>query len=755
MLALYRSGPPGRGARGLPGGAQRPRRGARDRAGPRAARARGRRSCARTRCSSAGGRRHGAPSASRVASSWDASESWAASTAALEDAVAGRGGLVPAGGRARHRQEPAGRGAQRSTRGRAGRACSSAAAGRPAARPPTGRGSSRCAPTSVTPSPRRCGRSSASAPAISPSSFPSCASSSPTSRSRRRSSRRVRASACSTPRARSCERAARRSPLVLVLDDLHAADDSLAAPPAVRRPRASPTAGCSSSAPTGTSIPTLREPLAPTLAELVREPPTHQISLAGLSEADVADYIELSTSVEPAPASWSRRSTARPRETPSSSPRSVRLLDAEGRLGDGRCPPPHPAERPGRDRAARGATVRSVPRASSCSASVLGREFGLDALARLSELPPRRAPGRPRRGDDRARRRRGAWLARAAAVRPRADPRHALRRADPGPPAAAAPRGRRSARDRLRRRPASLTSPSWRSTSSPRRRPDGATRRSSYARRAGDRAASQLAYEEAVRLYEMALTLVDGAGRALRPAARARGRAGEGRRHRGLEGRLSRGRRACRRRGSGRAPGPGGARLRRPDDVGGLARRRRSGAAARAGPRRPRRGGQHPAGPAARPPGGRPAARCRFPPERQGCAEPGRPSRWRGGSATRRPWPTRSTATSSATTRPTTRASSSSCGRELVEVATEIGRQGTSRGGARGAPGLRYVELGDIAAAERELAADDEAGARAAPALAGLARARLPRAARPAARASWTRRSAADPGRARAWASER
>jgi tetratricopeptide (TPR) repeat protein len=51
-----------------------------------------------------------------------------------------------------------------------------------------------------------------------------------------------------------------------------------------------------------------------------------------------------------------------------------------------------------------------------------------------------------------------------------------------------------------------------------------------YARRAGDRAASQLAYEEAVRFYEMALSLVDDAvprGELLLALGRARGRAGD------------------------------------------------------------------------------------------------------------------------------------------------------------------------------------------------------------------------------------
>ena len=79
---------------------------------------------------------------------------------ALEDALAGRGRPGPAGGRARDRQEPARRRAAGQGRALEARACSWAAAGRRAAPPPTGRGCSRCAPTSAMRSPTRCGRSS-------------------------------------------------------------------------------------------------------------------------------------------------------------------------------------------------------------------------------------------------------------------------------------------------------------------------------------------------------------------------------------------------------------------------------------------------------------------------------------------------------------------------------------------------------------------------------------------------------------------
>ena len=79
--------------------------------------------------------------------------------------------------------------------------------------------------------------------------------------------------------------------------------------------------------------PTLQEPLTATLAELVREPQTAQIGLAGLSEADVAEYIELSTGIEPAPG-LVQVIHAETEGNPLFVAEVVQLLDAEGRLAD-------------------------------------------------------------------------------------------------------------------------------------------------------------------------------------------------------------------------------------------------------------------------------------------------------------------------------------------------------------------------------------------------------------------------------------
>ena len=246
----------------------------------------------------------------------------------------------------------------------------------------------------------------------------------------------------------------------------------------------------------------------------------------------------------------------------------MRLFDAEGRH--------RPA---GRDlRIPPGSARRSISAWDGCpsaagrvlvAASVLGREFGLDALALLGGLPRDElldlldeamaervvgeVPGSPGRlrfahaliGDtlyDELTRHRRLRLHRRPAKR-----------------------------SRWSTRPISThTSPSSRTTSSPPRPPAGRDKAVDYARRAGDRAASQLAYEEAVRLYEMALALAD------EPVARcelllalgdAQARAGDT----PAQADVPRGRRTCRTRRPGRAARPRGPRLRRKGHVGGLA----------------------------------------------------------------------------------------------------------------------------------------------------------------------------------------
>ena len=223
-------------------------------------------------------------------------------------------------------------------------------------------------------------------------------------------------------------------------------------------------------------------------------------------------------------------------------------------------------------------------------ASVLGREFPLDLVERLTGAARRRAARASRRGGGRTRGDRRARLARAALrfthalVR-----RHALRRAC-----------RRARRLELHRRAGEAIealagpdvariSPSSRTTSSahcPRSTRDEVVE---YARRAGDQAEPLLAHEEAARLYEsalQALALRAGPGPALErrlllALGDALARAG---RHAEREGRVPAGRRAgageprARRisppRRSATAAGPSGRARRRPADRRRCSRRR-------------------------------------------------------------------------------------------------------------------------------------------------------------------------------------
>jgi DNA-binding SARP family transcriptional activator len=305
-------------------------------------------------------------------------------------------------------------------------------------------------------------------------------------------------------------RATQARPLVLVLDDLHAADEpSLLLLRFVTREI------------TDTRLllicafrdvdPTMRDPLVSALAELVRERRTTQITLGGLSQDDVAEYIELSTGVQPSP----RLVEAVHTETegnPLFVAEAVRLLDAEDQISD---PDAHLRIPPG----VRAVIDQRVGRLSErcrillVPASVIGREFGLDALTRLSKVPRGElvdaldeamaegilgdvpgSPGRLRFGHALIRDTLYDGLAPARRMQLHQDAAGALEAVhadDLGPHLT------ELAHHYFAAVPAGV-----------------ADRAVEYARRAGDRAASQLAYEEAGRLYEMALSLVD------EPAAR-------------------------------------------------------------------------------------------------------------------------------------------------------------------------------------------------------------------------------------------
>ena len=295
--------------------------------------------------------------------------------------------------------------------------------------------------------------------------------------------------------------ASRERPLVLALDDLHAADQpSLLLLRFVARDIAASRllVVCAFR----DVDPTLRDPLSAALAELVREPQTTQIELAGLGEPDVADYVELFTGTAAA-RQLAHVVHAETEGNPLFVAEVVRLLDAEGRIAGAdahlRIPP-----------GVRAVISQRVERLSkSCRrvlvyATVLGREFGLDALAQLSELPRRRlldvldeamaervvgdVPGSP------GRLRFGHALIRDTLYDELTHARRLQLHLEAGEALEAIYAGDLEPH---------LTEIAHHFFAA------GVTDKAiDYARRAGDRAASQLAFEEAVRLYEIGLTLV-------------------------------------------------------------------------------------------------------------------------------------------------------------------------------------------------------------------------------------------------------
>ena len=301
------------------------------------------------------------------------------------------------------------------------------------------------------------------------------------------------------------KRAAAVRPLVLVLDDLHGAD----APSLLLLRFLTRELADSRLLVIGAYRdvdPTVREPLAPALAELAREPAAHRVPLGGLSDRDVAAYIELEASQAPAP-ELARTIHQETEGNPLFVTEVVRLLEAEGRLAD----EDGDLRIPATIRAVIDERLRRLP--ERCQdllllASVLGREFGLDAVGRLSQLPHEEllatldsamvervvgevpgAPGKLRFGHALIRDTLydGLTPARRLQLHCRAgEALESVYAADLDPHLA------ELAHHFVAAAGAGV-----------------ADKAVAYARRAGDRAASQLAYEEAARLYEMALELVD------------------------------------------------------------------------------------------------------------------------------------------------------------------------------------------------------------------------------------------------------
>ncbi len=321
--------------------------------------------------------------------------------------------------------------------------------------------------------------------------------------------------------------AAQTQPLVVVLDDLHAADESALL--LLRFLSHELVDARIFVVATYRDVdPTLADPLASTLAELVRQPSVERLALTGLDERAVADYIEAASGSE-ADAAVVRAVVAQTEGNPFFAGETVRLLIAEGRLDDAA------AARAALPDSVREAIGRRLARLSDdCrslleTASVLGRDFDLATLARAAGVEPGDAvatldgavetrivlevPGSVTRLRFAHALVRDVvydtlTIARRAELHERAGNALAeLHVSDPGAHLAALAHHFFEASRRGDRR-----------------------RAVDYARRAAERASALLAYEEAARLYRMALEL-DGGGvvrcELLLALGDALGRAGE------------------------------------------------------------------------------------------------------------------------------------------------------------------------------------------------------------------------------------
>jgi DNA-binding SARP family transcriptional activator/tetratricopeptide (TPR) repeat protein len=179
--------------------------------------------------------------------------------------------------------------------------------------------------------------------------------------------------------------AAAEQPIVLLLDDLHAADEASLL---LLRYVAS-VLGDSRLLIVGTFRdldPTVRDQLEATLVELGREPVSHRIRLDGLSELEVGRLAEVTAQAAP-PKQLVAELHAETEGNPLFVSEIVRLLAAEGRF-ESEAPGGIPI--PETIREAIGRRLRRLSgecRRVLSLASVFGREFGLVALERVAEYP--------------------------------------------------------------------------------------------------------------------------------------------------------------------------------------------------------------------------------------------------------------------------------------------------------------------------------------------------------------------------------
>jgi DNA-binding SARP family transcriptional activator len=311
-------------------------------------------------------------------------------------------------------------------------------------------------------------------------------------------------------------RAATAAPLALFLDDLHAAD-----PPSLvlLRYMAAELAGapilvvgCYRDTETGPGA-----PLADTLPDLVREAAVHRATLGGLDAIDTARLLE-QVSGRPPASELAARVHAQTEGNPLFAGEIGRLLaTTDGAGGDEDQRLPIPA-------GVRETIGRRLQRQSpECNdvlalASVLGREFGLDVLEHVTGLEPARLYAAVEE----------AIAARLVDPVPRAAGRlrfaHVMIRDTlyEGLPATRRPLLHRDVADALERLHEGNVEPHVAELAHHYLEAGFAAQESAlrYAIRAGDRAASQLAHEDAAGHYRTALALLE-ASRAADPGTTA------------------------------------------------------------------------------------------------------------------------------------------------------------------------------------------------------------------------------------------
>jgi DNA-binding SARP family transcriptional activator len=310
--------------------------------------------------------------------------------------------------------------------------------------------------------------------------------------------------------------AANAQPLILVLDDLHAAD----APSLLLLQFVAgelPQARVMILGAYRDIEPTLGEPLSSALAELTRQTATRPLPLAGLEEREVASFIEQSEGVQPTQdlvAVVHRETEGNPLFVGE----VVRLLASERRLIDFRDEEPSRLRIPESVRAVIGSRLRRFSEGCKTllsTASVLGRDVDLDALALVSGLGK----------DELLDMLDEALAARAlvevpgvAAAAGRIRFSHALIRDvlyDEMSPARRV-RLHRQVGEALERLYAQDPEPHLAELAhhfTAAAVGGDVDKAIDYARRAGERAARLLAYEEAVRLFQVALQALESTGR--------------------------------------------------------------------------------------------------------------------------------------------------------------------------------------------------------------------------------------------------